>query len=1189
MSYLFISHSSKNDFESIALKDWLMQQGWDDVFLDLDPERGIVAGQRWERALHEAANRCDAVLFCVSQSWLESQWCRKEFRLAHRLNKRIIGLLIEDIPVATLPQELTETWQLVNLATGNDHEVSRVIHPDSGKEQHVYFSHSGLARLKVGLLKAGLDPLFYEWPPKNDSERSPYRGMAPLESVDAGIFFGRAAPINELLSKLRELRSKPSPRFMVILGASGAGKSSFLRAGILPRLSRDERHFLTLPIIRPEQSVLWGEHGLLNSLEQTMKDHQLKVTRAVIRKSIESSIGPEAKKTEGLEQKTTGSSVIAPLVKLLILLSEHASVLAPEGETNNSHPTIVITVDQGEELFQREGAEQSKQFLDLLTLLAVQTELAVMVLFTIRSDSFEQLQTYKALEGITQQTFSLSPMPQGAYDSVIEGPAARLKGSNRELKIEAALTQQILEDIEKGGNKDALPLLAFTMERLYLEYGSGGDLTLKEYQEMGGIEGAIEAAVELALDSAAKDPLLPNDRNSLTTLLRRGLIPWLAGIDPQSQTPRRRVANIAEIPAEARPMIDHLITQRLLATDLDQVTKQTTVEPAHEALLRQWGLLQGWLAKDFAALTTIESIQRASRDWQANDKNKDWLSHNSGRLEDAEEIKQRDDLSKFLKPEDWTYLNQCRISENEIRNKELNEAKKLVEVQQREANALRIVAKRTTMGMVAAVVLMVISGFLGWQALQGQQKAVQQRTAAERERTRAEVETEKALAVSTFMQSTFEAANPYTGGRKDIQLIEALNQSVVNIEKSFAKQPVTQAAVKHTVGVNYLALQDYEKAKPLLNDALALRIKYLEPNNPDIAESYRIISSLKQEQGDYEEAKKAVTKGLSLTKERVGELSMEIVPMLDQLVQVHLMMGEYDLAKASADQALKIRKTLNESGAVIAQGLHNRASVDSFANNYVLAKQYAEEALELRRKVNDLPVSIMYSLNLNANIAMAEGRYNDADEYYQEAIAISTQELGEKHGETAMLKENLGNVRYRQKRYQETLKLLAEVLEIRQATFGEHHDMVGRTNANMGVIYMAIEQRERAQAHLQTAFTIFETVLPPNHPNLAFLLTSLAKNEAAQGQYESAMIRLERARKIQIAGFSAQAWQVGIVEITIGETLISSGQTPAAKVWLIAAMKKLENHPDPANSHLAAIKEKLAGLEEAENIESTSN
>ncbi|MFT7261187.1 MAG: hypothetical protein ACI9MS_003061 [Glaciecola sp.] len=58
-----------------------------------------------------------------------------------------------------------------------------------------------------------------------------------------------------------------------------------------------------------------------------------------------------------------------------------------------------------------------------------------------------------------------------------------------------------------------------------------------------------------------------------------------------------------------------------------------------------------------------------------------------------------------------------------------------------------------------------------------------------------------------------------------------------------------------------------------------------------------------------------------------------------------------------------------------------------------------------------------------------------------------------------MLKENMGNVRYRQKRYKETLKLLAEVLEIRQATFGEHHDMVGRTNANMGVIYMAIEQR----------------------------------------------------------------------------------------------------------------------------------
>lgn len=704
MSYLFISHSSYNDFAAIALQDWLVVQGWDELFLDLDPERGIVAGERWERALHDAASRCDAVLFCVSQQWLDSEWCRKEFRLAHRLNKRIIGLLIEDIAIDSLPSELTEVWQMVNLASGNDHEITRTTHPDTGEEQHVHFSRSGLARLKTGLIKAGLDPLFYEWPPKHDLKRSPYRGMSPLEADDAGIFFGREAPTNELLARLRGLRTDPPPRFMVVLGASGAGKSSFIRAGILPRLSRDERHFLTLPIIRPEHSVLWGEHGLLQSLIEILEHHHVDITRGLLRSQIEACV-------EGKMQNESNKQ----LIELFLQLSKKAALPALEGETQSTTPTLILTIDQGEELFHSEGAEQSSKFLTLLKTLVSAADLPLIVLFTIRSDSFEQLQTYKALEDIPQQTFSLTPMPQGAYHNIIEGPAARLKDTVRPLVIEPALTQQLLEDIEKGGNKDALPILAFTLERLYLEYGSDGDLTLEEYRMMGGLEGAIQAAVERALVDAEKDPALPNDRKAITDLLRRGLIPWLAGIDPDSQSPRRRVAKLSEIPTEAKPIILHLIEQRLLATDVDALTNEATIEPAHEALLRQWGLLQGWLEEDFAALTTLESVQRASRDWDANARNNDWLSHTAGRLQDAEELKQREDLSTFLNSTDWDYLQQCRELDNQLRDKELVKTKKLAETQKR-------VAKRTTIGMLVAVILTIVAGILGWQALQEKEK-----------------------------------------------------------------------------------------------------------------------------------------------------------------------------------------------------------------------------------------------------------------------------------------------------------------------------------------------------------------------------------------------------------------------------------------------------------------------------------
>ena len=121
----------------------------------------------------------------------------------------------------------------------------------------------------------------------------------------------------------------------------------------------------------------------------------------------------------------------------------------------------------------------------------------------------------------------------------------------------------------------------------------GGGLTLAHYEALGRMKGSIEAAVERALKAADADPAIPRDRAARLALLRRGLIPWLAGIDPDTGAPRRRVARLSEIPAEARPLIQHLVEQRLLATDVNKDTGEATIEPAHEALLRQWGLLDG--------------------------------------------------------------------------------------------------------------------------------------------------------------------------------------------------------------------------------------------------------------------------------------------------------------------------------------------------------------------------------------------------------------------------------------------------------------------------------------------------------------------------------------------------------------------------------------------------------------------
>jgi len=96
---------------------------------------------------------------------------------------------------------------------------------------------------------------------------------------------------------------------------------------------------------------------------------------------------------------------------------------------------------------------------------------------------------------------------------------------------------------------------------------------------------------------------------------------------------------------------------------MSKATGETTIEPAHEALLRQWGLLQGWLKQDTALLAVLDGIQRASRDWAANGKTSSWLAHGAERLRAAERLLVRHDLSAKLEPTDKDYIAACQRAE----------------------------------------------------------------------------------------------------------------------------------------------------------------------------------------------------------------------------------------------------------------------------------------------------------------------------------------------------------------------------------------------------------------------------------------------------------------------------------------------------------------------------------------------
>jgi hypothetical protein len=311
MSRLFISHSSWNNDKAIEVRDWLAKNGWDDVFLDLDPERGIAAGQRWKEALQKAAYRCEVVLALISKEWLASGWCKAEIDAARLMGKKVIAALV-GIGKSEVPPDLTD-------------------------EQYIDLTHDPDAyrRLKEGLKRAGLDPTSFPFPPG----RRPYPGFAYLEEGDAAVFFGRDAETVRGLDEIRRLARTGVTRMFVILGASGSGKSSFLRAGLWPRLQRDDLAWVPLPVIRPERAAISGTYGLGQALYQIVSEprfeegiRQRGLPRS--RADIQDFVGTT---DEGLAKLLAGRREIA--------------------QTGDSAtpPTILLAVDQGEELFNQEG------------------------------------------------------------------------------------------------------------------------------------------------------------------------------------------------------------------------------------------------------------------------------------------------------------------------------------------------------------------------------------------------------------------------------------------------------------------------------------------------------------------------------------------------------------------------------------------------------------------------------------------------------------------------------------------------------------------------------------------------------------------------------------------------------------------------------------------------------------------
>ncbi|MBD1543601.1 TIR domain-containing protein [Arthrobacter sp. IA7] len=704
MSRIFLSHSSRDTRQAIALKRWLADQDpalAQEIFLDLDPVTGIAPGERWKEALLRANERCEAVICLLSAAWEDSRECVAEYRTAENLGKLILCARLEPLQ----DTEITDEWQRCDLF-GPGATTGVTVNDNGGP---VVFLTEGLQRLRQGLLRAGIGAEFFPWPPPQDPQRAPYRGWEPLEEADAAVFFGRDGQIVRGLDTLRAMRGAGVESMFVILGPSGAGKSSFLRAGLLPRLRRDDRQFVVLDIIRPERNPLTGDRGLACSIHALRSSLGLRtpalgeIKRACIEEDIERLIGwlTEARQT------AAGRLLGLP------------SATPP--------PTLVLPLDQAEELFNTDAGPEASRFLSLFGRLLEHkagTVPALIAAGTIRADLYEALQTAPALASVKSILFDeLKPMPIARFREVIIGPAARATAAGKPLEIEPALVDQLLAESGKGA--DTLPLLALTLGRLYRDYAADGHLTLSDYDRMGGMMRVVQNEVDSLLASA------PDQRRQQLQLLRSVFIPWLATVNVDNDQPVRRIARLSDLPEEAGYLINAMVQKRLLVRDTRG--GEILIEVSLESLLRQWEDLVDWLADEREDLKTADILERAATAWRHSGHNDAWLLEGV-RLAGAERLAAKPGFSQRLHPiRDFLQASRHREESRAEAEKQRQLAELRVAREQREAaEAYALVLRKRSRVLKAVVAAALVTALVAAAAFL--QASAAQRAATERTR-----------------------------------------------------------------------------------------------------------------------------------------------------------------------------------------------------------------------------------------------------------------------------------------------------------------------------------------------------------------------------------------------------------------------------------------------------------------------
>lgn len=626
---VFFSYNSSDHAAVETVARALRERGLK-VFLD---RWYLVPGRPWPQMLEEVLNTCQAVCVFLGRQGMGSwQQREKELALARQIRDSTFPVIPVLLPGAepALGFLSLNTW--VDMGAGVD---------DPGP----------LAVMTAAVRGQPPSPELREQINATLSTVCPYRGLRHFREEDASLFFGRKDATARLVEALAQ------HTMIALVGASGCGKSSVVRAGLVPWVRRGvgEQVWDVATLVPGDRPLRALAAAFLPLLEPEMTERKrLKEIGALARDFAEGSVSLRDVATRALEK-----------------------------QPGTDH--LLLVVDQWEELYTlTQEAAARRRFVDEL-LEATAGRLLTLVL-TLRGDFYGRVLEDRALADRLQgAVVNLGPMEREELRQAIESPAQQVG-----LAFEPGLVHRILDDVGKEpGN---LPLLEFVLTSLW-EQRQRGMLLHEAYEAMGEVQGAMAHRADQVFEK------LPPDQQKvvhrvLVQLVRPG----------EGTEPTRRRATFAEVGEAARSVVLQLADARLTVTGRDEATGEQTVEVAHEALIHNWGRLKGWLDEDKEFLLWRHRLLARLDEWEHAKRERGGLLQGA-LLAEAEHWRderaydlgssERDFIERSIarREEEQAAMEAAAREKEEARQRELASAKALAEEQERRARIAETLAQ----------------------------------------------------------------------------------------------------------------------------------------------------------------------------------------------------------------------------------------------------------------------------------------------------------------------------------------------------------------------------------------------------------------------------------------------------------------------------------------------------------------